>query len=615
MSAPRPPRKAVLLAAGLGTRMRPLSYDLPKPMMPLHGVPLVDRAIDMLRRWGVRDLLVNLHHHPQDLFLHLRDRALAEGVRIHFSYEPDILDTAGALRRAAWFVEDGPFWLLNTDVAVDLDPGPMLSAFRSRRPLASVWLTDRSGPRTVEMVDGRIRTFRSRSPGGEGTFTFCGLHLLSPRILEWIPVEEIPYSIITAYTRALAAGEDVAGVVVEPSVWSDLGSPTAYLRAHVSEAGRGGPLYVSPSARVSPRAVLDGCVAWDGARIGPRARLRDVIVGRDVAINGPASSGSIVRASCVPGRPALDRALAALCWRRDAVALHCLAGRGSDRSFTRVVHGNDSVLLIEYGNTRPENEAYGMHARFLRRQGVQVPRVLHEDMSLRMLLLEDVGDTSLEDAVVSRSPRSIEANYQSVLDVVLRLHGITPSAARRLTLQPPFTAKLYRWEHDLLAEHFLCGRVGLSASATARVLDELASVSRRLLRAPRVLLHRDLQSSNILLHKGSWVFIDFQGMRWGPAAYDLASLLCDPYVTLPLRVQHRLLGYYLERCENAEAVRRTFWPAAVQRLSQALGAFGRLASQPETTRFEQRIGPGVAMLRQAAEQCGGLPHLLAALDR
>jgi mannose-1-phosphate guanylyltransferase len=128
------PRKAFLLAAGLGTRLRPLSLDVPKPMLPLLGEPLVGRIVDLLKGWGVRDFLVNLHHQPQPLLLYLRDRAMADGLRIHFSYEPDILGTGGALRRAAWFLDAEPFWLVNTDITASVNPAPLLRAFARLAP-------------------------------------------------------------------------------------------------------------------------------------------------------------------------------------------------------------------------------------------------------------------------------------------------------------------------------------------------------------------------------------------------------------------------------------------------------------------------------------------------
>ncbi|MCX7591826.1 MAG: phosphotransferase, partial [Kiritimatiellae bacterium] len=126
----------------------------------------------------------------------------------------------------------------------------------------------------------------------------------------------------------------------------------------------------------------------------------------------------------------------------------------------------------------------------------------------------------------------------------------------------------------------------------------------------RVLVHRDFQSSNVLLKRHKPVLIDFQGMRFGPAAYDLASLLCDPYVCLPEKFQHEMLRYYAELTGRSfESLWRIYWYAAVQRLVQALGAFARFETRAETREFGQYIGPGFAMLRLALRHVAGLPEL------
>ena len=198
------PRKAVILAAGLGTRLRPLTAATPKPLLPLWGTPLLDHTMALLRGWGVNDVLLNLHHGADAILRHLR-RTVHPGLRVTLSFEPAILGTGGALRRAEWFLGDAPFWLVNADVAADLEPAPLLRAAARPRTLAALWLTDRAGPRTVELRRGRIASFRSPIAGQPGTYTFCGLHLLSPRILRFLPPAGFA-TIVGAYEAAVRAG-------------------------------------------------------------------------------------------------------------------------------------------------------------------------------------------------------------------------------------------------------------------------------------------------------------------------------------------------------------------------------------------------------------------------
>ena len=143
----------------------------------------------------------------------------------------------------------------------------------------------------------------------------------------------------------------------------------------------------------------------------------------------------------------------------------------------------------------------------------------------------------------------------------------------------------------------------------ATIRKELAGLIPAQVRAPRVIIHRDLQSSNVLVKDGHVFLIDFQGMRLGTAAYDLASLLCDPYVNLPEDVRAELLDYYLGLIPNGKVVGDLFWIASVERLSQALGAFGRLGAVPATAYFLKHIPAGVKQLRNALDHVPGLPML------
>jgi len=169
-------------------------------------------------------------------------------------------------------------------------------------------------------------------------------------------------------------------------------------------------------------------------------------------------------------------------------------------------------------------------------------------------------------------------------------------------LEPAFDASLYGWERRLFEEQLLVGRYGYEA-LPEDVAKELEKVAERLAAAKQVVVHRDFQSSNILFRGTRFVFIDFQGMRYGSAAYDLASLLYDPYVKLTPELRTRLAAHYGRLCpEHSEAV-DLFFEGAVQRLVQALGAYGRLAGLG-LSGFVQHILPALENLLEAADACG-----------
>ena len=214
------------------------------------------------------------------------------------------------------------------------------------------------------------------------------------------------------------------------------------------------------------------------------------------------------------------------------------------------------------------------------------------------------GMRSLGDIVRKDGWGAAARWYDGVVETMVRWHIRGGEAARRsrLSMEPAFGPTVYGYEHELFLGEFARDRCACREDMVAELRRELAVVSDRLAAAPQVLLHRDLQSSNILCpRRGAAVWIDFQGMRMGPAAYDLASLLFDPYVEMGANLRRRWFRRYAARA-GARTMRADVlsW-AAVQRLTQALGAFARLSRGAARAQFEHLIPAGLRMLGQALE--------------
>ena len=631
------PKKALVLAAGLGTRLRPLTEACPKPLMPLWNVPLIEHVLRLLESWGVREIAVNLHWRPEALKAHLSSRKGSAAIRV--SHEPEILGTGGALRPLRDFLKDGPFWVMNADIAAALDPEPLLAAFERGDGLAAAWLEPKKGPRTVEADRrGRITCYRSPTPGVPGTYTFCGLQLLSPAIFDFLP--DSPFStLVDAYNRAMERNRFVDGVAVKGSYWDDAGTVEAYLRIHgdAKRAARngqaGGALYDPSADRCAPDDAHFFCVGRD-ARVGAEVKGRDsvvfgaarVAVGgvlRDSVVAGGCVGGALAGAVCVgagqAGDDALPQALAALGWPLAETAAAALGTRGSNRTFWRLYRGDETAIYIRYTDERPENARYAGHAAILAQAGVPVPAVRVSLPDARALVLEDWGDDSLQRRM-ERHPERAEAWYRPVVEALAKLHGegTRQVEASGTALEAPFDAALYAWEHRLFEEHLLVKRYGYEALPDDAA-EELRKVAGRLEAARQVVVHRDFQSSNILFRGTRFAFIDFQGMRRGSAAYDLASLLYDPYVKLTPALRSRMAAHY-GACSpgHPEAV-ELFFEGAVQRLVQALGAYGRLAGLG-LSGFAQHILPALENALEAADACelealGGLTEELIARER
>ncbi len=293
-----------------------------------------------------------------------------------------------------------------------------------------------------------------------------------------------------------------------------------------------------------------------------------------------------------------------------------LEGRGSDRTFFRVRwNREESAILIQYDPKRVENTYYADIAAFLREIDVPAPRMIRHDPAGRLMAMEDLGDTDLWS--FRETPwETRRVLYQKTLTIAHRLHSFPkndfPSA--RVRLAEDFSPSLYRWERGYFGDHFVrdfC-KIKLGPSF-ARDLDaELSALAERLAGTAQCLVHRDLQSHNVMIHSGEPFFIDFQGMRFGSPFYDLGSLLCDPYVHFSSEEQEELLSFYYglsNRDRHWAAFRNVFWEASAQRLMQALGAYGFLGLKKGLKGFLKHIPAGVHHLQLAASEAGSLPRL------
>lgn len=245
---------------------------------------------------------------------------------------------------------------------------------------------------------------------------------------------------------------------------------------------------------------------------------------------------------------------------------------GSDRLFWRGSGAARGLVAVSYGLEKSENANYAACAVFLQNLGVSVPRVLAHDPAQRFLLLEDAGAEDLWAHREAEWPRRREL-YLAALAQAARLHAADPAVAESAgLLQSPFDESLYRWEQEYFREHFLRAEFPREAG------EALAAQARHLAAGPRVVLHRDFQSQNIMLRGGGVCLIDFQGMRAGRAGYDVASLLYDPYVPMTADERNELAAGYarLAGRDDAEVWSDEFRACARQRLMQALGAYGFL---------------------------------------
>ncbi len=332
--------KAMLFCAGVGSRLSPITDLVPKPMIDFFGRPLVDYILPQLLRWGVDEIVVNLHHRAEVLRRDLETR-WGNVFRLHFSNEPHLLGTGGGLKKVERLFGGRTFLIANSDFLLDpsVDIGQMLDLHSRNGAAATLLLKkDSTGRYTPIQLDdnGRISMlgsmFGTHDPN-RPLHAFCGLQILEPVVLQFLPPNE-PSSVISANVNMLGAGLAVQGFILD-AYWRELGDLDSYRQAHfdvldgtspyrrvVEEGGRfaviqdrhgsfelgdfeialdpevrieppvalgrsciigkgaavGPYAVIGENARIGKQAEITRSVVWRGATIGPNKKLRDSVV-------------------------------------------------------------------------------------------------------------------------------------------------------------------------------------------------------------------------------------------------------------------------------------------------------------------------------------------------
>jgi mannose-1-phosphate guanylyltransferase len=300
--------KAFVLGAGLGTRLRPLTDQLPKPLIPVFHRPLITFAFDHLIAAGVKEFIVNTHHLAQCYEEAFPNHSYRD-VCITFRHEPVLLETAGGIANIADLVRDESFIVYNGDILTDLPLAALLKAHASGENIVTLALRS-SGPSphiAFDSATGRVTDIRNRlGTGNNGTHLFTGIYTVRPDFLAHLEPGKIE-SVIPIFLRLIQQGAGIGGVVIDEGQWWDLGDKSSCLAAHhaLHELGASFPAYekqtnprtvISTSARIDPSAtlrglnvisagatvgagaVLEDCILWPNASVAATVHLKEVIV-------------------------------------------------------------------------------------------------------------------------------------------------------------------------------------------------------------------------------------------------------------------------------------------------------------------------------------------------
>ena len=225
--------KAMILAAGLGTRLKPLTDQLPKALVPLHDKPMIEHLLQKLKSAGCNQIIINIHHHAGQIQTFLQNRK-SDSLKITISHEIQLLDTGGGLKKAAWFFDDNqPFILHNVDVLSGIDLQKMVGYHQNEQADITLAVKSRQTSRYLlfdqnhllighEKVPENKRELVQKEAKVVKRFSFLGIHVISPRVFHWFPEQDV-FSIIDFYLLLAKQGLRIRAYPCEEDDWIDLG--------------------------------------------------------------------------------------------------------------------------------------------------------------------------------------------------------------------------------------------------------------------------------------------------------------------------------------------------------------------------------------------------------
>ncbi len=647
--------KAFVLGAGLGTRLRPLTEHCPKPLVPVCNKPLITYALDHLIATGVEEFIINTHHRPERYLEHFNSGKYRD-CPVTLRHEDVLLDTGGGIRNIADFVDDQPLLVYNGDILTDLPVNRLVSHHQASGNAATLVLRNSGGPKQVALdsASGLIVDIRGRLGNDtQEQYLFSGVYVIEPALIREIPPGVV--SIIDVWLELIAAGKlRIGGIVIDDGQWWDVGNLEQYLAVHrflhnhdyhfsfplyqapgqiaagaqlAADATLVGASYLGRDAQVAAGSELSDCVIWENATVAAGSKLHNVVVLADANASGDVRGGVFTRNAFVPDSslPEFISSRAKLKfpnWQQAQLDTVQLDKGGSDRSFfvVRADQGDPVVALHYVGDQALENARYVAVARLLDKIGVRVPTILGHEVEQGLVWMQYLGNEDLWSRQHDQREQSM-ALYQEALAQAASLHAHGHHALDQLgdiSLHHEFDSSLYLWEQGYFLDWCLGKIFQLSSNTIDGLRNDpgMLAIAEELAALPRCLIHRDLQSQNIMIHRDQPYMIDFQGTRLGVPLYDVASLVYDPYVHLQPAEQESLIEYYLAAAARLEVqlppdCSRALQLTAAQRLMQALGAYGNLGHNKGRRSFLRYVAPAMASLKTILP---GIPEL-DALDK
>ncbi len=532
--------KALILAAGFGTRLLPYTQIIPKPLFSINSMPVIGHTIEKLINAGCTEIIINTHHLHEQIENYFKKNTFP--VKIKTLYEPAILDTGGAVKNIKSLVKDSTFIVINSDILFDINLTEIIKTHIDGKHLASLVLHKHEKFNKIEVDENN---FITNFDSSINPYAFTGIHVLSSKIFDLMPDNDI-FSIIDLYKNLLITNKKINACILEKNYfWEDIGTIETYKQS---------------------------CIKYQTFSI--EKRLENNI---------------------------------------NKINIQKLTGDGSDREWFRIETNKKSYIAADHGintsnnfNTIVQLDSFINIGNHLYNKKLAVPKIFNFDPFSGVAIVEDLGDIHLERVINNlRDDETIFSWYKKVCDSLIKFSsdGFQGFKSKWAFETDEYSKKMIL---ERECKYFIDAFINSYLQKNIRFKDflkEFEFIADNCISSSfKGLMHRDMQSKNIMIKDSSVFFIDFQSARKGPLEYDFASLMIDPYVKLDNHMKKRILLYLLNKLSinkniDAKHFKHCYRYCCVARNLQILGAFSYLSKIKNKKKFERFIPYALGTLK------------------
>lgn len=587
--------KAFILCAGLGKRLKPITEEIPKPLIPILGKPLIFYTFEKLKEINIKEIGINLHWLPEKIKNFLQN--FKNDFNFHFFYEKELLDTGGALKNAKDFLKDDDFIVINGDIIFDFSLKELLKFHKENENYGTILITDNK--KTNNLIISKEGDLLSISKKFSKNYkTFCGIAIYKSEILNLL--EKKIFSIKEIWEKAIEKKLKIKTFFIEPDKWKECGNINFYVKTLIYYLKkRGEKNFISENLKMKNLKLEGFNIIEENTKIKENLKLKNCILFSEAEVKenesykliGKNFKIKIPRSLFQNKTLSKDKFLTNF-KKKKFLFLEKITVGGSLRNF---YSSGKNFVFLESLNEDKEFERLIKLNNFFRSNNFPVPEVYKYSLKEKKAIFENCGEYSLYDLSKFFPVEKIEKFYKKVIENVALLHSL--KIKKDLYLNYVFDREYFLWECNYYFENFLKNYLKIKEEYDffKEDFEKLAEISSNF---EKRILHRDLQSQNILIKNNKIRFIDYQSSRLGPPSYDISSLLWDPYVEMEEDLRLKLLDYYKNKMGKnlPEDFDESLKYAKCQRHFQSLGAFSFLGLKRGKEHFLKFIEKGKKLL-------------------